>query len=97
MSEYDLDLSRGAVGGYVFSYIQVTKDNMTEVAKWCRGACRQRDIHMIVEVPRKNGDGVMFAWPGCFVLKDQNTHEFDVRSSEPFHHWLAHHPEAKNV
>lgn len=80
MSEYTLDLARGSVGGYTFSYIQVTEDNMEEVAKWCRGICKRRDLHKVVEVPRKNGNGVMFAWPGCFVLKDQESHEFDVRS-----------------
>lgn len=80
MSEYNLDLKRASVGGRVFSHIQVTEENMGEIAKWTRGLYKKRDLHYVVEVPRKNGNGVMFAWPGCYILKYLDTNEFEVRS-----------------
>ena len=75
-----LDIRTAWLDEREFQHVLVTDDNMEACASWSKGICKRRDLHRVVEVPRRNGNGVMFAWPGSYILMYKDTGEFEVRS-----------------
>lgn len=63
----DLKIKTLYVGNLCINYIQVTKQNLEDAAKWCGGSYIRHPSEDVVEV--NTPSGVMFAFPGYYILK----------------------------
>lgn len=70
--------------------VQVTFDNMHEVARWCHGAVVRLGIEDHVEdvdpsIILSTVDGAVFAENGSYVVKNPKHGRFEVLSEEEFY------------